>query len=413
MGELKPVGSEKLKGDAKIQRILDLTYYQSDKVLKESSEIVKEAKSGVYGIVKEKDGYYVKKGLNENSLDYIGGMFMKNKNKFSSYNEALKKLEFLTEQENLQEATKYVLKQPKTAPVPAEDPVVPPAVGDPSMDAPLPGDESLPTPDEGGEDPNDFMSVIKKDAGSLQQKLNQYKEQLESPDYAEIVNQVLSAIDFESMEDVDKESILDQLGAEEDVQGSPEVPGGEVAPPLDTPPVEAAEMDGMAMDGVASLDELINTPLDEFEDDESYWETQRDAASDYDDPEVDKALLGYTLSKKAEKAAKSDMGKDQYPLYTGNNELDNPLDSDVNNVPGESSDDQELDELIRFYDDDGKPLKKPVSDRNCELEWPIDSDVNNVPGEASDDGDIRELDLDELTNMVNGSVKQTLGKYFE
>ena len=103
MGELKPVGSEKLKGDAKIQRILDLTYYQSDKVLKESSEIVKEAKSGVYGIVKEKDGYYVKKGLNENSLDYIGGMFMKNKNKFSSYAEALKKMEFLTEQENLQE----------------------------------------------------------------------------------------------------------------------------------------------------------------------------------------------------------------------------------------------------------------------------------------------------------------------
>ena len=128
----------------------------------------------------------------------------------------------------------------------------------------------------------------------------------------------------------------------------------------------------------------------EFDDEDSHWEMERDAASDYDDPEVAKALLGYD-SVGARKQAKADMKKDQYPLYTGNNELENPLDSDVNNVPGESSDDQELEELLLD---------------------PIDSNVNDVPGESTDDG-VRELDLDELTNMVNGSVKETLGKYFE
>ena len=80
MGELKPLGSEKLAGDDKLKRILELTYYQSPTSEKPSSEIVKESKTGVYGIVKERDWYYVKKGLTEDSLDYIGGLFMKNKN---------------------------------------------------------------------------------------------------------------------------------------------------------------------------------------------------------------------------------------------------------------------------------------------------------------------------------------------
>ena len=61
----------------------------------DSAFALKEGITGVYGIEKENDGYYVKKGLNENSLDYIGGLFMKNKNRFSSYNEAFKKMNFL------------------------------------------------------------------------------------------------------------------------------------------------------------------------------------------------------------------------------------------------------------------------------------------------------------------------------
>ena len=83
MGDLKPIGSEKLQGDDKIKRILELTYYKQNTVNENNTtkkaELIKESSNGVYGIVREKDGYYVKKGLNEGTLDYIGGLFMKNK----------------------------------------------------------------------------------------------------------------------------------------------------------------------------------------------------------------------------------------------------------------------------------------------------------------------------------------------
>ena len=250
--------------------------------------------------------------------------------------------------------------------------------------AALPGEEAPPAPEAEG-DPNDFMSVLKKDAGELQQNLNKYTEQLESPDYAEIVNQVLSAIDFEAMEDSDKESILDQLGAEEVGDPAAEVPAEEVPPPPQEPAEmgetdEVSEFDGMAMDGVASIDELINTPLEGFEDDED------DALAGFDDE-----FLNDPEVKKAGRLAKSDIKKDEYPLYTGD-DLKNPLDSDVNNVEDEASDDESLAEL---------------------LDEPIDSNVNDVPLERSDDPGVVELDLDELTDAVNSSVKETLGKYFE
>jgi hypothetical protein len=140
MADLKPLGSEKLNGDDKLKRILELTYYNNNKKTSSSTkaELVSESKTGgVFGIVKEKDGYYVKRGLNESSLDYIGGMFMKNKNKFSSYSEAFKRLDLLKGQEELQEATKYVLKQNK----PQQEAPMP----EPSMDvAPAPSPEMAP-----------------------------------------------------------------------------------------------------------------------------------------------------------------------------------------------------------------------------------------------------------------------------
>jgi len=119
MGEIKPLGSEKLNGNEKMQRILELAYYQDPnsktKKFNSKHELVEETSNGVYSIDKEKDGYFVKKGINESSLDYIGGLFMKNKNRFNSYADALKRLDFLKGQEMLSEATKYVLRKPTPA----------------------------------------------------------------------------------------------------------------------------------------------------------------------------------------------------------------------------------------------------------------------------------------------------------
>ena len=54
MAELKPLGSEKLNGNDKLKRILELTYFNNNKNNSRSSskpELVKESKNGgVYGV---------------------------------------------------------------------------------------------------------------------------------------------------------------------------------------------------------------------------------------------------------------------------------------------------------------------------------------------------------------------------
>jgi len=386
MGELKPLGSEKLKGDEKIQRILELTYFNSNGKVNESTngsfEVIKEGKTGVYGIEKEKDGYYVKKGLNENSLDYIGGLFMKNKNKFSSYNEALKKMEFLVEQEKstevIEEATKYVLKQNK--PVAPIEPAAPPAEApiDAAPAAPPEGD--MPPMDdmgdegaEVGEDPNDYMKVLQKMAGKLQQKINKYEDRLESADYKAVIKQILSAVDLDKLEEVDKEDILSMFEDEVGDMGAeptgdfPTDDQGEVPAPQET-----AETDGMSLDGVDSLDELMNTPLDEFDEFGDFEnDLEDDALSGFDDEFLDDPEIA-----KAGKMAKKDSG-DEF-------KLDGEKESDSYPIWEPRAEEGEVEEM-------GLPIQGMGEEEDVDVE----------------------LDLDELTSMVNSSVKETLGKYFE
>lgn len=283
MADLKPLGSEKLNGDDKLKRILELTYF-NDKNKKSSSvkpELVKESKTGgVYGIVKEKDGYYVKRGLNESSLDYIGGMFMKNKNRFSSYADAYKRLDFIKGQEELQEATKYVLKQNKPqeeAPMPEPSMDLPPAPeADASGDVPPMDDASAssddvaaPVDDMGGDDVasddeagkrSSYMAEAQKFAGKLGQELRDLQDQMESDDIKYILNMVISAVKLDNLDDEDIEEIGKKFEREEDEMGSEE-PSAEDEVPSEEPAVEPeAEMN--EYDSMAALDEFINTPIE-------------------------------------------------------------------------------------------------------------------------------------------------------
>jgi hypothetical protein len=274
MAEIKPLGSEKLNSDEKLKRILELTYYNNNK--KSSSmkaELVQESKTGgVYGIVREKDAYYVKRGLNEQSLDYIGGMFMKNKNKFSSYGDAFKRLELLKGQDELQEATKYVLKQNK----PQEEMPMP----EPSMDAPeapvddmstQPAPDAAPTdggsvpsetpPTDGGEDMgkrSSYMAEAQKYAGKLGQELRDLHDRMESDDIKYILNMIISAVDLDKLSDEDIEDVAKKFEREEEEGGmGSEEPSAEV--PSEEPAVEPeAEMN--EYDGISALDEFVNSP---------------------------------------------------------------------------------------------------------------------------------------------------------
>jgi len=284
MGDIKPIGSEKLQGDEKLKRILELTYFKDTNVnenKKSSTDAVflkESVKGGFYGIVKEKDGYYVKKGITESTLDYIGGLFMKNKNRFSSYGEALKRLELLNGSEQINEATKYVLKksggsEETLAPSPEVSDDLPPLPDEGSSDnlpAPSPegGEDLAPVSDDsiGGEESSkksDYMAEIQKHSGKLGQALRDEKERLESDDIKYVINMILSAVDLEKLDDEDKEEIAKRFEPEEfESDGESDDEGSD----FDLPPVEddddtESEL-GEVMD---KLESFINTPIDNNE----------------------------------------------------------------------------------------------------------------------------------------------------
>ena len=342
MAELKPLGSEKLNGDDKLKRILELTYYKNaNNTQTKSAELVSEAKNGggVYGIVKERDGYYVKRGLNESSLDYIGGMFMKNKNRFSSYAEALKRLEMVKGQEELQEATKYVLKQNKPqeempapeamdAPAPAAEPssdmpapdMEAPAA-EPSSDMPAPDmeapDTEVPSDDMGGEDmggetssegkPSDYMAEVQKFAGKLGQELRDQKEKMESDDIKYVLNMIISAVDLDKLEEEDIEEISKKFERDEDF-GDEEVPAEEpeMGDEEEVPAEEPTSDEDIDENQDASMDALeafINAPVETGEINiESYADIDEES-DDIQEIDMDKIKneinqsVGETLSK--------------------------------------------------------------------------------------------------------------------
>ncbi|MCK9416238.1 hypothetical protein M0Q97_06230 [Candidatus Dojkabacteria bacterium] len=287
MGDLKPIGSEKLQGQEKIKRILELAYYQNndnDNKIVKKHEYITEGVNGCFGIDKEKDGYYVKKGLTEDTLDYIGGMFMKNKNKFGSYGDALKRLELLKSVE-LNEGTKYVLKQAASEPAPEPIPASEPAPEIPPIeDTDIPTDDIQ--PDEEGIDDNDPIKSIQKLTGKLGQKLRDFDADLESEDIKFVLNSIISAVDITKISDEDKDDILNNFDENESDDFNAET--DEINPEGDDS--ELAEIDDDY--GFSEMKELIDTPFefdeaDEFEDEEFEDDTQANSEySDYTNDEL-------------------------------------------------------------------------------------------------------------------------------
>jgi len=104
MGGLKPIGSEKLQGMEKIHRIMEIARYKEN-IPSSINENQKNeyslglADGNTYHIVKERLGYIIKMGLNESAADYIEPM--KNRKYFSSYSQALKKLNLMAKEFNV------------------------------------------------------------------------------------------------------------------------------------------------------------------------------------------------------------------------------------------------------------------------------------------------------------------------
>ena len=95
MGDLKPLGSEKLTGQDKIKRIMEIARFNEviPSTINETSRSeysISLADGNRYEIVKERQGYIIKKTISESETEYIEPM--KNRKYYSSYSQAFKRL---------------------------------------------------------------------------------------------------------------------------------------------------------------------------------------------------------------------------------------------------------------------------------------------------------------------------------
>jgi len=256
MGRLKPIGSEKLTGDDKIKRIMEIARYgevtkNNDYHTSTNYFQQKGADGQIYAIIQERDGYYLKCGINESELDYLNGLPNKRKDRFKSYGAALKRMNLifkpLNEEYNegkghsmydeMEEQEKFVLNVPNEGGDDEEmdmDMDMGDDMGDEEVDMDMDmeddmGDEEVDidmdveADEEGGEDMEGFMKPIQKLTGKLGQKLRDVEEELGSADIKYVLNSIISAVDLDNLDEDDREDILDRFEEDEAAYGDEEV----------------------------------------------------------------------------------------------------------------------------------------------------------------------------------------------
>ena len=179
MGGLKPIGSEKLDGMDKIRRIMEIARYNENIPTpinedKSSEYKLSLADGNTYEIIKERQGYIIKQTISESTSDYIAPM--KNRRYYSSYSQALKKMNLMArefnqihgnesgtslfEEDEKKKDTKYVISTSKpsstvttTTTTLAVTPVAAPPVAAPPVAAPPVAAPTTPQPMEEQGDP--------------------------------------------------------------------------------------------------------------------------------------------------------------------------------------------------------------------------------------------------------------------
>lgn len=270
---LRPIGSEKLQGMEKIQRIMEIAKYNENKPtpINESTSVdyTKTLADGRnYQIIKEKNGYVIKRSLTESAgeVDYLEPM--KNRKYYSSYSQAFKRLNLMAKEVNVNEnfdknislfsesagvadeAKKYILKvSANEQDVPAETPASPspapvsvPTQEPAPIEEPMEPEMDIETDVETEVEPEDeevvTFKTIEKLTGKLGQKIREFlsneENQMSSKDIKYVVNSILSALELNKLDSEDKEEIVAKFEGGE--MGSEET---EIEPEMEvTPEVE-------------------------------------------------------------------------------------------------------------------------------------------------------------------------------
>jgi hypothetical protein len=320
MAKLKPIGSEKLQGEDKLKRIMEIaTFRMPNSTISESSSdySIGLVDGNTYHIVKEKNGYIIKKGVNESTSDYIEPI--ENRKHYNSYSQALKRLNLIIKEVNtlngyeeevtlFGEQKKFVLKSPRpmepVAPV-ADEPAVPtepPVVPEPELpqemdltDVPLDSEEG----NIGGMEVDDKVSwkVIQKLTGKLTQKLRLFAddEEMTSENIKYVINMVLSSLDLAKLSSEDTEDIMTKF---EDIEAGDEMDMGSEMP-MGEPEVGVSDED---------MDISMEGPTDE-----SYGKTHI-YDSLYKESKVDKVLSKYFEITESEKKFNKEVQKERKSL---------------------------------------------------------------------------------------------------
>jgi hypothetical protein len=325
MANLKPIGSEKLTGQDKLNRIMEIARFKevTPKTINENASTeysISLADGNNYQIVRERQGYIIKKTISESETDYIEPM--KNRKYYSSYSQALKRLNLVAGELNrlneneegvslYGEQKKFTLKTPKPAPAPMDaapaTPAEPPAVPSPELPPAPMGGEEMPMDDMGGEDmPMDDMGgedmdvdididaeeggesmdekitfkTIQKLTGKLTQKIRTLDNEdgMTSEDVKYVINMVLSALDLTSLSEEDKEDIMSKFEEDETEDFGQE-----------------DDMDGEDMTDDSEVEDIqadMDVPVEGYEMGEDYDDSRY--SEDYDEDYDSKKTQGYS-----------------------------------------------------------------------------------------------------------------------
>ena len=353
MADLRPIGSEKLEGIDKLKRIMEIaTYKETPKTdlnnLSTTDYTIQLTDGNFYGIVRERQGYIIKKGINESELDYSEPM--KNRKYYRSYSEAMKKLNLIVAEtsrmtgndfeipligEQPEAKKKFVLKTPKKAePEMDAAPVEPAPAVEPPMDMASPAPDTT-TPDMGmgdepmgdtgmgdmgtepmgdepmsdmGAEPMDTeiedveintdeegpsnLKLIQKLTGKLSQRLRMFEKDkgLDSQDIKYVMNSIISAIDLKKLDDDDREEIVDKLEGFDEYgkEGEGELDFG-VEDEFDFGGEEPTDETGM--DDMMGDTEITDTEMPVEPETKEGYQTVMDSI--FGESQVEKVLSGY------------------------------------------------------------------------------------------------------------------------
>jgi hypothetical protein len=318
MADLKPIGSEKLQGQDKLRRIMEIARF-NEVIPNRINETAKSeysrslADGNNYEIVKERQGYIIKRTISESETDYIEPM--KNRKYYSSYSQALKRLNLVAGELNrineneegtsmFGEQKKFTLKTPKPKmdlPEPPAAPSAPPAVPSPELPPSPMGDmgmddmgmDDMGMDDMGMEDDMEIdtdievdgepadsneqvtFKTIQKLTGKLTQKIRTLdnEEGMTSEDIKYVVNMVLSSVNLNELSEEDREDILSKFEDETEDLGGDDMDGEDLTDDSEVEDIQAdmdIPMEGDMEEGYEYDDVDEINPDDIFDDEESY-----------------------------------------------------------------------------------------------------------------------------------------------